>query len=51
MIIKNAIIIAYSYSTFIGQEIKRKGINEYLVRPTDKGRRYSDFSIGLNAIK
>ena len=48
------IILAYSYSTFIGEEIKRKGISEYLVRPTEKGRRYkrySDFSIGLNAIK
>ena len=48
------ITLAYSYSTFIGEEIKRKGISEYLVRPTEKGRRYkrySDFSIGLNAIK
>lgn len=48
------ITLAYSYSTFIGEEIKRKGISEYVVRPTEKGRRYkrySDFSIGLNAIK
>jgi hypothetical protein len=46
------ITLAYSYSTFIGEEIKRKGISEYLVRPTEKGRNYkrhSDFSIGLNA--
>ncbi len=48
------ITLSYSYSTFIGEEIKRKGISEYLVRPTEKGRRYkrySDFSIGFNAIK
>lgn len=48
------ITLSYSYSTFIGEEIKRKGMSEYVVRPTEKGRRYkrnSDFSIGLNAIK
>ena len=48
------ITLSYSYSTFIGEKIKRKGISEYLVRPTEKGKRYkrcSDFSIGLNALK
>ena len=47
------ITLAYSYSTFIGEQIKRKGISEYLVRPREKGRsykRHSDFSIGLNAL-
>jgi hypothetical protein len=47
------ITLAYSYSTFMGEEIKRKGISEYLVRPREKGRsykRHSDFSIGLNAV-
>jgi hypothetical protein len=47
------ITLAYSYSTFIGEKIKRKGISEYVVRPQEKGRshkRHSDFSIGLNAL-
>ena len=47
------ITLAYSYSTFIGEEIKQKGISEYIVRPTEKERiykRHSDFSIGLNAL-
>ena len=46
------ITLAYSHSTFMGEKIKNKGISEYLVRPTEKGRNYkrhSDFSIGLNA--
>ncbi len=45
--------LAYSYSTFIGEKIKRKGISEYVVRPQEKGRshkRHSNFSIGLNAL-
>ena len=47
------ISLAYSFSTFIGEEIKRKGISEYVVRPREKMRayqRHSSFSIGLNAI-
>ncbi|WPF87251.1 IS4 family transposase [Cyanobacterium aponinum AL20118] len=47
------ITLAYSWSTFSGEEIKRKGISEYLVRPKEKGRsdkRYSDFSIGFNGL-
>ena len=47
------ITLAYSYSTFMGEKIKGKGISEYVVRPREKGRnhkRHSDFSIGLNAL-
>lgn len=47
------ITLAYSWSTFSGGEIKRKGISEYVVRPKEKGRshkRHSDFSIGLNGL-
>ena len=47
------ISLAYSFSTFMGEEIKRKGISEYVVRPREKMRsyqRHSSFSIGLNAI-
>ncbi|WP_041922436.1 hypothetical protein [Cyanobacterium aponinum] len=47
------ITLAYSWLTFSGEEIKRKGISEYLVRPKEKGRsdkRYSDFSIGFNGL-
>ena len=45
--------LAYSYSTFIGEEISKKGVGKYIVRPSEKGRKYkrhSNFFIGLNAV-
>ena len=47
------ISLAYSFSTFLGEEIKRKGISEYIVRQKEKAKsypRHSNFSIGLNSI-
>ena len=47
------ITIAYSFSTFSGQNIKQKGIAKYVARPTEPKRFYqqhSNFSIGLNGI-
>lgn len=45
------ISLAYSFSTFVGEKIKNKGVAEYIVRPTERKRNYprhSNFSIGLN---
>jgi hypothetical protein len=45
------ICLSYSLSTFVGQNIKSKGIAKYVSRPTEserKTRRHSSFSIGLN---
>lgn len=45
------ITLAYSYSIFLGQTIKDKGIAKYVTRPTEPQRvykRHSNFSIGLN---
>lgn len=45
------ICLSYSLSTFIGQNIKSKGVAKYISRPTEQGRNYSrhsSFSIGLN---
>ena len=45
------ICLSYSLSTFVGQNIKSKGIAKYVSRPTELGRttlRHSSFSIGLN---
>ena len=45
------ICLSYSLSTFVGQNIKSKGIAKYISRPTEPQRttrRHSDFSIGLN---
>jgi hypothetical protein len=45
------ICLSYSLSTFIGQNIKSKGVAKYISRPTERGRNYSrhsSFSIGLN---
>ena len=47
------ITLAYSYSTVIGKTIKRKGVAQYVARPTEAQRtyrRHSSFSIGLNSI-
>ena len=46
------ICLSYSLSTFVGQNIKSKGVAEYIARPTEQGRNYSrhsSFSIGLNS--
>jgi hypothetical protein len=46
------ITLAYSYSTFSGVIIKRKGVAKYVSRPTEPQRtqrRASNFSIGLSA--
>lgn len=45
------ICLSYSLSTFVGQNIKSKGIAKYVSRPTKSERRtlrHSSFSIGLN---
>lgn len=45
------ICLSYSLSTFIGPNIKSKGVAKYISRPTEQGRNYSrhsSFSIGLN---
>jgi hypothetical protein len=45
------ICLSYSLSTFVGQNIKSKGVAKYICRPTEPGRNYSrhsSFSIGLN---
>lgn len=45
------ICLSYSLSTFVGQNIKSKGIAKYISRPTEphrRTRRHSSFSIGLN---
>lgn len=45
------ICLSYSLSTFIGQNIKSKGVAKYVSRPTEQGRNYSrhsSFSIGLH---
>ena len=45
------ICLSYSLSTFVGQNIKSKGIAKYVSRPTELGRktlRHSSFSIGLS---
>jgi len=45
------ICLSYSLSTFVGQNIKSKGIAKYVSRPTESERktlRHSSFSIGLN---
>ena len=46
------ICLSYSLSTFVGQNIKSKGIAKYISRPTEPQRtthRHSNFSIGLNS--
>ena len=45
------ICLSYSLSTFIGQNIKSKGVAKYVSRPSEPKRRYSrssSFSIGLS---
>ena len=45
------ICLAYSYSTFSGQNIKSKGVAKYVTRPSEPQRNYprhSSFSIGLH---
>lgn len=45
------ICLSYSLSTFIGQDIKQKGVAKYVSRPTEPKRsyrRHSSFSIGLH---
>jgi hypothetical protein len=45
------ICLSYSLSTFIGQNVKSKGVAKYVSRPTEQGRNYSrhsSFSIGLH---
>ena len=44
------ICLSYSLSTFVGQNIKSKGVAKYVSRPTESERttlRHSSFSIGL----
>lgn len=46
------ICLSYSLSTFVGQNIKSKGIAKYVSRPTESKRttlRHSSFSIGLSS--
>ncbi|MEM6614697.1 MAG: IS4 family transposase, partial [Cyanobacteria bacterium P01_C01_bin.72] len=45
------ICLSYSLSTFIGQNIKSKGVAKYVSRPSEPKRRYSrssSFSIGIS---
>ena len=45
------ICLSYSLSTFVGQNIKSKGVAKYVSRPTERERNYrrhSSFSIGLH---
>ena len=45
------ISLAYCLSTFKGKSIQRKGVSNYVARPTESGRtyrRHSKFSLGLH---
>lgn len=45
------ICLSYSFSTFVGQNIKSKGVAKYVSRPTEQERtyrRHSSFTIGLS---
>ncbi|MEM1172907.1 MAG: IS4 family transposase, partial [Cyanobacteria bacterium P01_H01_bin.35] len=47
------IAISYTISSFQGQKIKNKGIQEYISRTNEKGRkerRHSSFCVGLSRI-
>jgi hypothetical protein len=46
------ICLSYSFSTFSGQNLKNKGVSNYVTRPTETGRiyrRHSNFSISLHS--
>ena len=47
------IAISYTISSFQGQKIKNKGVQEYILRTNEKGRkerRHSSFFVGLSMI-
>ena len=47
------IAISYTISSFLGQKIKNKGVQEYISRTNEKGRkerRHSSFFVGLSMI-
>ena len=47
------IAISYTISSFLGQKIKNKGVQKYILRTNEKGRkerRHSSFFVGLSMI-
>ena len=47
------IAISYTISSFQGQKVKNKGVQEYISRTNEKSRkerRYSSFFVGLSRI-